>query len=252
VDTVANLPVRIEGRTFRISDFAKVTRGYIDPAEFKMRFNGKDVIGLGVTMSNKGDILALGKLLESTMANIEGNLPIGVDVEKIADQSKVVNSAIGEFLRTFWEALAAVLLVSFLSLGMRAGSVVALTVPIVLAGTLLCMLLFGLEIHRISLGALILALGLLVDDAMIAIEMMAQKLEQGWIECVQRPMLTGYSISHADRHLITVAGFLPVGLAKSSAGEYTVAIFQVVVFRLFFPDRRSGIHALYWLFNPQS
>ena len=91
VDTVANLPVRIEGRTFRVSDFAKVTRGYVDPAEFKMRFNGKDVIGLGVTMNKKGDVLALGKLLESTMANIEGNLPIGVDVEKVADQSKVVN-----------------------------------------------------------------------------------------------------------------------------------------------------------------
>lgn len=229
VASVANLPVRIEGRTFRVSDFAKVTRGYVDPAEFKMRFNGKDVIGLGVTMNKKGDVLALGKLLESTLANIEQNLPIGVDVEKVADQSKVVDTAIGEFLRTFWEALAAVLLVSFLSLGMRAGSVVALTVPIVLAATLLCMLLFGLEIHRISLGALILALGLLVDDAMIAIEMMARKLEDGWdrmraatyaYRATAFPMLAGT--------LITVAGFLPVGLAKSSAGEYTVAIFQVV------------------------
>ncbi|MDD2864413.1 MAG: efflux RND transporter permease subunit [Methylococcales bacterium] len=229
VSALANLPVRVEGRTFKVSDFAKVSRGYIDPAEFKMRFNGKDVIGLGVTMNQNGDVLALGKLLESAMTKIEANLPIGVDVEKVADQSKVVNIAIGEFMRTFWEALAAVLLVSFLSLGMRAGSVVALTVPIVLAGTLLCMLVFGLEIHRISLGALILALGLLVDDAMIAIEMMAQKLEQGWdrmraatyaYKVTAFPMLTGT--------LITVAGFLPVGLAKSSAGEYTVAIFQVV------------------------
>ena len=229
VETVANLPVRIDGRSFRISDFAHVTRGYVDPAEFKMRFNGKDVIGLGITMNEKGNVLELGKSLETAMADIASNLPIGVDVEKVADQSKVVNSAIGEFLRTFWEALAAVLLVSFLSLGMRAGSVVALTVPIVLAGTLLCMLLFGLEIHRISLGALILALGLLVDDAMIAIEMMAQKLEQGWdrmraatyaYRVTAFPMLTGT--------LITIAGFLPVGLAKSSAGEYTVAIFQVV------------------------
>jgi len=229
ISAVANLPVRIEGRTFKVSDFAKVSRGYVDPAEFKMRFNGKDVIGLGVTMNQNGDVLALGKLLGVAMTQIEANLPIGVDVEKVADQSKVVNTAIGEFMRTFWEALAAVLLVSFLSLGMRAGSVVALTVPIVLAGTLLCMLLFGLEIHRISLGALILALGLLVDDAMIAIEMMAQKLEQGWdrmraatyaYKVTAFPMLTGT--------LITVAGFLPVGLAKSSAGEYTVAIFQVV------------------------
>lgn len=229
IASVANLPVRIEGRTFRVSDFAKVTRGYVDPAEFKMRFNGKDVIGLGVTMNKKGDVLALGKLLESTMTQIEKTLPVGVDIEKVADQSGVVHTAIGEFLHTFWEALAAVLLVSFLSLGMRAGTVVALTVPIVLAGTLLCMLLFGLEIHRISLGALILALGLLVDDAMIAIEMMARKLEDGWdrmraatyaYRVTAFPMLTGT--------LITVAGFLPVGLAKSSAGEYTVAIFQVV------------------------
>ena len=148
MNTVANLPVRIEGRTFRESDFANVTRGYLDPAEFKMRFNGKDVIGLGVTMNQKGDVLALGKSLQNAMTQIESNLPIGVEVEKVADQSKVVNTAIGEFLHTFWEALAAVLLVSFLSLGMRAGSVVALTVPIVLTGTLLCMLLFGLEIHR--------------------------------------------------------------------------------------------------------
>jgi multidrug efflux pump len=229
VTSVANLSIRIKGRTFKVSDFAKVTRGYIDPAEFKMRFNGKDAIGLGVTMNKKGDVLALGKLLESTMASIEENLPLGVDVEKVADQSEVVHTAIGEFFHTFWEALAAVLLVSLLSLGMRTGSVVALTVPIVLAGTLLCMLLFGMEIHRISLGALILALGLLVDDAMIAIEMMARKLEDGWdrmraatyaYQATAFPMLTGT--------LITVAGFLPVGLAQSSAGEYTVAIFQVV------------------------
>lgn len=253
VDDVANLAVRIGGRTIRVKDFAQARRGYLDPAEFKMRFNGKDVIGLGVTMNKKGDVLALGKSLATTMAEIEGNLPVGVDVEKVADQAKIVESAIGEFLRTFWEALAAVLLVSFLSLGMRAGSVVALTVPIVLAGTLLCMLLFGLEIHRISLGALILALGLLVDDAMIAIEMMARKLEEGWdrmraatyaYHVTAFPMLTGT--------LITVAGFLPVGLARSSAGEYTVAIFQVVGISLIL----SWIGAVvftpylgYWLLN---
>src|SRR6185436_5403343 len=170
-----------------------------------------------------------GKTLEVTMSRIEEELPVGIDVQRVADQSRVVQTAIGEFTRTFFEALAAVLLVSFLSLGFRTGSVVALTVPLVLAGTLLCMLLFGMEIHRISLGALILALGLLVDDAMIAIEMMARKLEEGWdrmraasyaYRATAFPMLTGT--------LITIAGFLPVGLAKSSAGEYTVAIFLVV------------------------
>lgn len=226
---IAGLPVRIAGHTFRLGDFAGVTRGYADPAEFKMRFNGKDVIGLGVTMNRHGDVLALGKSIETAMAAIEQNLPIGVDIEKVADQSRVVKAAIGEFINTFFEALAAVLIVSFLSLGLRTGSVVALTVPIVLAGTLLCMLLFGLELHRVSLGTLILALGLLVDDAIIAVEMMARKLEEGWdrlraatyaYRATAFPMLTGT--------LITVAGFLPVGLAKSSAGEYTVAIFQVM------------------------
>jgi multidrug efflux pump len=233
VDSVSNLPVRVDGRTFRVGDFARVTRGYTDPPEFKMRFNGKEAIGLGVTMNRKGDVLALGKALEAAMARIEGELPVGIEVERVADQSRVVETAIGEFLRTFFEALAAVLLVSFLSLGFRTGSVVALTVPLVLAGTLLCMRLFGMEIHRISLGALILALGLLVDDAMIAIEMMARKLEEGWsrmraathaYRATAFPMLTGT--------LITVAGFLPVGLAKSQAGEYTVAIFQVVAISL--------------------
>jgi len=229
VESMANLAVRVEGRTFHVGDFATVTRGYIDPSEFKMRFNGKEVIGLGVTMNKKGDVLELGKTLEVTMSRIEEELPVGIDVQRVADQSRVVQTAIGEFTRTFFEALAAVLLVSFLSLGFRTVSVVALTVPLVLAGTLLCMLLFGMEIHRISLGALILALGLLVDDAMIAIEMMARKLEEGWdriraatyaYRATAFPMLTGT--------LITIAGFLPVGLAKSAAGEYTVAIFQVV------------------------
>ena len=184
-------------------------------------------------MNRKGDVLELGKALEAAMTRIEGELPVGVEVERVADQSRVVKTAIGEFLRTFFEALAAVLLVSFLSLGFRTGSVVALTVPLVLAGTLLCMWLLGMEIHRISLGALILGLGLLVDDAMIAIEMMARKLEEGWdrmraatfaYRATAFPMLTGT--------LITIAGFLPVGLAKSQAGEYTVAIFQVMAISL--------------------
>ncbi len=233
VDSVANLAVRLEGRTIRVSDFAKVTRGYTDPPEFKMRFNGKEAVGLGVTMHKKGDVLELGKTLETAMTRIEGELPVGVEVERVADQSRVVKTAIGEFLRTFFEALAAVLLVSFLSLGFRTGSVVGLTVPLVLAGTLLCMWLLDMEIHRISLGALILGLGLLVDDAMIAIEMMARKLEEGWdrmraatfaYRATAFPMLTGT--------LITIAGFLPVGLAKSQAGEYTVAIFQVMAISL--------------------
>ena len=226
---LGQLGVRINGKTIRLADIADIQRGYIDPPESQMRFNGKPVIGVAVTMYKHGDVLQLGKALDAAMTDIERQLPLGVSIAKAADQARVVNTAIAEFGNTFVEALAAVLLVSFLSLGMRSGSVVALTVPIVLAATLLCMLLFGLEIHRISLGALILALGLLVDDAMIAVEMMSRKLEEGWDKIkaasyayttTAMPMLTGT--------LITVAGFLPVGLAKSSAGEYTLAIFQVV------------------------
>lgn len=229
VDEVANLAIRVNGTSIRVGDVATVRRGYAEPAEFKMRFNGKEVVGLGITMNQAGDVLAMGKALQAEMARIQAELPVGATIEQVADQPKVVKRAIGEFLQTFFEALGTVLLVSFLSLGWRAGSVVALTVPLVLAGTLLCMLVFGFNLHRISLGALILALGLLVDDAMIAIEMMARKLDEGWDRiraatyaygATAFPMLTGT--------LITIAGFLPVGLARSSAGEYTVAIFQVV------------------------
>ncbi|MGZ8173351.1 MULTISPECIES: efflux RND transporter permease subunit [Methylobacter] len=230
LDSIAKLPVHIQGRTLRVGDFAQVKRGYLDPPELKMCINSKEAVGLGITMNKRGDVLELGKALEAAKIQIEGELPVGMDVDQIADQPRVVNKAIGEFLSTFFEALAAVLLlVSFLSLGFRTGSVVALTVPLVLSGTLLCMLLFGMEIHRISLGALILALGLLVDDAMISIEMMARKLEEGWdridaatyaYRATAFPMLTGT--------LVTIVGFLPVGLAKSQAGEYTVSIFQVM------------------------
>ena len=228
-DSVANMAVSIANRTFKIGDFAKVTRGYVDPAEFKMRFNGKPALGLGVTMSKQGNVIDLGKSLEDALAGMASELPLGMDVEQVANQAHVVKNQMAEFGQTFFEALATVLVISFLSLGWRTGSVVALTVPLVLAATLLVMLLCGIDLQRISLGALILALGLLVDDAMIAVEMMARKLEEGWdrmraatyaYTATAFPMLTGT--------LITIAGFLPVGLAQSSAGEYTVAIFQVV------------------------
>lgn len=228
-DSVANMAVRITNRTIKVGDFAKVNRGYIDPAEFKMLFNGKPALGLGVTMNKKGNVIDLEKALDETLTGIANELPLGMDMAEVANQGHVVKNQMAEFGRTFFEALATVLVVSFLSLGWRTGSVVALTVPLVLAATLLVMLLCGIDLQRISLGALILALGLLVDDAMIAVEMMARKLEEGWdrmraatyaYTATAFPMLTGT--------LITIAGFLPVGLAQSSAGEYTVAIFQVV------------------------
>jgi multidrug efflux pump len=233
VPEVSDFRVRVDGATFRIADIATVRRGYIDPLETKMRFNGKDVVGLGIVANKHADIITVGEALDRSIARMQQELPVGIDIERVANQPKVIRSAIGEFTRTFAEALAVVLLVSFVSLGLRAGMVVALTVPLVLAGTFLVMLVGGIELHRISLGALILSLGILVDDAMIAIEMMSRKLQEG-LERIQAasfafkataiPMLTGT--------LISVVGFLPVGLARSQAGEYTGAIFWIMAISL--------------------
>jgi multidrug efflux pump len=230
---VAELRVRVNGSTFRVADVANVRRGYIDPPEMKMRFNGREVVGLGIVPNKRADIIKVGEALDKSVSAIQSGLPVGVDIERVANQPRVIRSAIGEFTRTFVEALAVVLFVSFASLGLRAGTVVALTVPLVLAGTFLVMLIGGIELHRISLGALILSLGILVDDAMIATEMMARRLQEG-VERLQAasfaytatafPMLTGT--------LISVAGFLPVGLARSQAGEYTGAIFWIMAISL--------------------
>ena len=230
---IAELRVRIGGSTFRVADIATVRRGYIDPPEMKMRFKGREVVGLGVVANKRADIINVGEALDQAVSAMQANLPRGIDIERVANQPRVIRAAIGEFARTFVEALAIVLAVSFLSLGLRAGMVVALTVPLVLAGTFLAMLVGGIELHRISLGALILSLGILVDDAMIAIEMMARKLQEG-MERIQAasfaysatafPMLTGT--------LISIAGFLPVGLARSQAGEYTGAIFWIMTISL--------------------
>ncbi len=226
---IAALPIVANGKTLRLGDLAEVKHGYEDPPSFLMRFNGKPVIGLAVSMTEGGDILSLGEQLEAVMTNIKAALPAGIEVEKVADQPHVVEDSIGEFTRSLLEALAIVLVVSFVSLGVRTGIVVALSVPLVLAITFVIMKVFGIDLHRISLGALIIALGLLVDDAIIAVEMMAVKLEEGWdrvsaasyaYTSTAFPMLTGT--------LVTAAGFIPVGFAKSSAGEYTGSIFLVV------------------------
>ena len=233
LDDVRNLRLRVNGTTLRVADIATVRRGYIDPPESKMRFNGREVIGLGIVLNTSADVVQLGKALDAALAQIEPSLPVGIDVERVANQPRVIKTAIGEFTRTFAEALAVVLIVGFASLGLRAGGVVAITVPLVLAGTVLVMLVAGIDLQRISLGALVLALGILVDDAMIIIEMMAHKLQEGMdrlkaasfaYTATAFPMLTGT--------LISVAGFLPVGLARSQAGEYTGSIFWVMAIAL--------------------
>lgn len=232
-----NMPLRANGNNFRLGDFAKVTRAYADPPRNKMRFNGKEVIGLGVSMEKGGDIIALGRSLNETAAKIQAKLPVGIELQRVADQPKAVSSSVNEFLTVLAEAVLIVLAVSLLSLGLhtkpwridvRPGLVVALTIPLVLAATFLAMRIFGIDLHKISLGALIIALGLLVDDAIIAVEMMVRKMEEGLSRfdaatfaytSTAMPMLTGT--------LITAAGFLPIGFAKSAAGEYTFSMFSV-------------------------
>ena len=226
---LANLPFSANGRTLTLSDVAEIKRGYQDPTQTSMRFKGKAVIGLGVVMAPGGNVQTLGKALEATMAEVERDLPVGITVHRVANQPEVVDKSFEEFTSSLLEALAIVLVVSFISLGVRTGIIVALSVPLVLAITFVAMLLLGIDFQRISLGALIIALGLLVDDAIIAVEMMMVKLEQGFSRLEAAtfaytstafPMLTGT--------LVTAAGFVPVGFAKSSAGEYTNSIFWVV------------------------
>src|SRR5712671_4340247 len=229
VDAIAAVPVQVDGRVFRLGDIATVKRGYQDPATFIVREGGRPALGLGVSMQDGANILTLGEDLKTAMSAITAELPVGIEVTQIADQPKIVGHSVSEFVETFVEALAIVLLVSFLSLGWRAGIVVALSVPLVLAIVLTIMFAAGIDLHRITLGALIIALGLLVDDAIITIEMMVVKMEQGWERSraatfawtsTAFPMLTGT--------LVTAAGFLPVGFAKSSAGEYAGGIFWIV------------------------
>jgi multidrug efflux pump len=228
-EAIAAVPVQADGRVFRLGDIASVSRGYEDPATFIVREGGKPALGLGVSMQDGANIITLGEDLKKAMAAIVAELPVGIEVTQIADQAGIVEHSVSEFIETFVEALGIVLLVSFLSLGWRAGIVVALSVPLVLAIVLTIMYAAGIDLHRITLGALIIALGLLVDDAIIAIEMMVVKMEQGWDRAraatfawtsTAFPMLTGT--------LVTAAGFLPVGFAKSSAGEYAGGIFWIV------------------------
>ncbi|MEK1834974.1 MAG: efflux RND transporter permease subunit [Pseudomonas sp.] len=233
VDEIKNFPIRVGDRTFRIGDVANVRRGFNDPPAPRMRFMAEDAIGLAVAMKSGGDILILGKALEVEFARIQKNLPAGMQLRKVSDQPAAVKTGVGEFVQVLVEALAIVLLVSFFSLGVRTGMVVALAIPLVLAMTFACMYYLGIGLHKISLGALVLALGLLVDDAIIAVEMMAIKMEQGfdrvkaasyaWTSTAF-PMLTGT--------LITAAGFLPIATAQSGTGEYTRSIFEVVTIAL--------------------
>lgn len=229
IDEIKAVPVQANGRIVRLDDIATVKRGFEDPSLYLVRFNGKPAVVLGVVMKKGGNVLELGHSLDKELEAIRQQIPVGAVIGNIAFQPHVVEESVGEFLQSFIEALIIVLVVSFLSLGFRTGIVVALSVPLVLAIALVVMNAIGMNLDRISLGALILALGLLVDDAIIAVEMMAVKMEEGWNRIdaatfawtsTAFPMLSGT--------LITVVGFLPVGFARSAAGEYAGGIFWVV------------------------
>jgi multidrug efflux pump len=227
--SVADIGIQANGRLFRLGDIAIISRGYVDPPVLKLRYQGQEAIGLAIAMRKGGDIIALGQSLKREMTRLQRDLPVGIEVHPVADQPTVVARSINEFMKTLAEAVIIVLAVSFLSLGLRTGVVVALCVPLVLAMTFLGMRLAGIDLQRISLGALIIALGLLVDDAIIAVEMMAIKMEQGWDRFKAASYAyTSTAPSMLTGTLVTAAAFLPVGLAKSAAGEYTFSIFAVV------------------------
>ena len=231
-------PATGQATTLRLSDVAEVRRAYVDPPAVKVRSNGHQVVALGVSMAHGGDIIALGKSLRHEVEAIRAELPAGISIQRIQDQPEAVTRSVSEFVHVLIEAIVVVLAVSFLSLGLhmkpgfkldwRPGLVVAVTIPLVLSITFVTMFYWGVGLHKISLGSLIIALGLLVDDAIIAVEMMVRKLEEGYskeraatfaYELTSMPMLTGT--------LITATGFLPIGMAKSTTGEYTFAIFAV-------------------------
>ncbi|MCY3004441.1 MAG: efflux RND transporter permease subunit [Planctomycetota bacterium] len=233
IQQIEAVPLEASGRVFRLGDVAKVTRSYETPASFLIRFNGKPAVGLGVVMRKGGNVLELGKSLIHELELVRREVPSGVQIDTIAFQPRVVEASVGEFLNTFFEALIIVLIVSFLSLGLRTGIVVALSVPLVLSMSLVIMHSMGMNLDRITLGALILSLGLLVDDAIIAVEMMAVKMEQGWSRLDAATFAwTSTAFPMFSGTLITVAGFVPVGFARSTSGEYASGIFWVVLITL--------------------
>ena len=225
--------LRVGERFFNVADVATVTRGYEDPPRTLFRYRGKPAIGLQIGMREGQNILEFGKELDALMDRVAADLPIGIEMAKVADQPLVVDQAVGHFVKALAEAVFIVLIVSFISLGFRAGFVVTMTIPLVLAITFVILEIYGITLQRISLGALIIALGLLVDDAMIAIETMISRLEIGeslekaasyaWTS-IAFPMLTGT--------LVTVAGFIPIGLNDSAAGEFTFSLFVVIAVSL--------------------
>ena len=247
LQAIADTQIRSGGRTLRLGDIATVRRGTIEPATTQVRFGGKRALAIGVAMAPGGDIIRLGKDLAAQIASLNQTLPLGVELHESVSQPSAVERSVHAFVQSLGEAVAVVLAVTFVSLGRRTGMVVAISIPLVLAATFMAMDLFNVGLHKVSLGALVLALGLLVDDAIIAVEMMWVKMEQGWertraasfaFSSTAGPMLSGT--------LVTVAGFLPIALAKSSTGEYAFSFFQINAIALLI-SWLAAVIAIPWL-----
>ena len=230
VDAIKNLPINANGKVFRLGDIATVERRYTEPSDPKMFYNGKPAVGIAVSMKSGGNILNLGTNLEKLQTSVKSDLPAGMEIHQVSDQPKVVKNSISDFVDTLRDAVIIVLVVSFLSLGLRTGLVVAFCIPLVLAGVFCVMEVAGIDLQKVSLGALIIALGLLVDDAIIAVEMMSVQLEKGLnrfdaacyaFKATAKPMLTGT--------LVTSAGFIPVAFADGAASEFCRSLFPVIL-----------------------
>jgi multidrug efflux pump len=223
----------VNGRMLRLGDIAQVRRGYSDPPQPLFRANGEPAIGLAIAMREGGDILALGNNIQQAMAEINGNLPLGINRVLIADQAVTVKNAIAEFMTSLWQAIAIILFISFISLGVRPGLVVALAIPLTLAIVFSVMQLASIDMQRISLGAMIIALALLVDDAMTTVDATLTRLAQGDSKVEAASFaFRAYAFAMLAGTLVTIAGFIPVGFAASSAGEYTFSLFAVVAIAL--------------------
>lgn len=230
IDAIKNLPINANGKVFRLGDIATVERRYAEPSDPKMFYNGKPAVGIALSMKTGGNILTLGETLEKLQATVKNDLPAGMEIHQVSDQPKVVKNSISDFVDSLREAIIIVLVVCFLSLGLRTGLVVAFCIPLVLTGVFCIMEIAGIDLHKVSLGALIIALGLLVDDAIIAVEMMSVQLEKGMdrfdaacyaFKATAKPMLTGT--------LVTCAGFIPVAFADGAASEFCGALFPVIL-----------------------
>jgi len=233
VEAIRDTPISVNGRRLRLGDVADVTRGFSDPSDPMMRVGGQPAIGVAVTMVKGGNVIGLGHTVGKRMQELQAQLPVGIDVHVVSNQPELVKESISVFVKTLGEAVVIVLTVTFLSLGWRTGLVVAFSIPLVLAMTFILMRQFDIDLQRVSLGSLIIALGLLVDDAIIAVEMMVVKIQEGWdrfraatfaYTSTAMPMLFGT--------LVTAVGFLPIGLAKSNIGEYCFSMFAVVTIAL--------------------